>query len=174
MMCKHANEWAVTNHQRDAVAAAVFSASDEKHLSFLHLQRPSMVFSFFLFLLVITIVTTALNLRDAILFPEPHLKYLHHHLRRSDFSHCWYCANVERSTCSLQPEEKQGLRFASFKLVFTIRDVIEPELNCSRAAANCWQLLLSQVTCFFYKDMWDTVSYTKIKQRGLIRRLTSR
>lgn len=143
------------------------------YLSYIY-NVPRWCFPFFFFLLVITIVTTALNLRDAILFPEPHLKYLHHHLRRSDFSHCWYCANVERSTCFLQPEEKQGLRFASFKLVFTIRDVIEPELNCSRAAANCWQLLLSQVTCFFYKDMWDTMSYTKIKQRGLIRRLTSR
>lgn len=36
-------------------------------------------------------------------------------------------------------------------------DKNECKLNCSQAGSDRRQLLLSQVTCFIYKDMWATM-----------------
>lgn len=41
----------------------------------------------------------------------------------------------------------------SSQLVFTVMDENECKLNCSLATSNCQRLLLSQVTCFIYKDI---------------------
>lgn len=43
------------------------------------------------------------------------------------------------------------------QLVFMVMAENEFKLNCSQATSNCWQLLLSQVTCFIYKDMWTAM-----------------
>lgn len=42
-----------------------------------------------------------------------------------------------------------------------VMDESECKLNCSQATSNCWQLLLSQVTCFVYKDMRATMLHNK-------------
>lgn len=44
-------------------------------------------------------------------------------------------------------------------------DKNECKLNCSQATSNCRQLLLSQVTCFIYKDMWATMLLSELKKK---------
>lgn len=51
------------------------------------------------------------------------------------------------------------------ELVFMVMDKNECKLNCSQATSNCRQLLLSQVTCFIYKDMWATMLLSELKKK---------
>lgn len=41
----------------------------------------------------------------------------------------------------------------------------ECKLNCSQAGSNRRQLLLSQVTCFIYKDMWATMLLSEREEK---------
>lgn len=51
-------------------------------------------------------------------------------------------------------KKKQRLPWQlSSELAFTVMGKNECKLNCSQAGSNRRQLLLSQVTCFIYKDM---------------------
>lgn len=49
-------------------------------------------------------------------------------------------------------KERLPWKFSS-ELAFTVMGKNECKLNCSQAGSNRRQLLLSQVTCFIYKDM---------------------
>lgn len=44
-------------------------------------------------------------------------------------------------------------------------DKNECKLNCSQAGSDRRQLLLSQVTCFIYKDMWATMLLSEREEK---------
>lgn len=46
-----------------------------------------------------------------------------------------------------------------------VMDKNECKLNCSQAGSDRRQLLLSQVTCFIYKDMWATMLLSEREEK---------
>lgn len=53
----------------------------------------------------------------------------------------------------------------SSELAFMVMDKNECKLNCSQAGSDRRQLLLSQVTCFIYKDMWATMLLSEREEK---------
>lgn len=61
-------------------------------------------------------------------------------------------------------KERLPWKFSS-ELAFTVMGKNECKLNCSQAGSNRRQLLLSQVTCFIYKDMWATMLLSEREEK---------